>query len=60
MFYKWADNNLMQFNERMFKQMSYEETRNVGKRFKKLSLNLGVLISRNLFSEHIDNLILSN
>lgn len=26
--YKWADENLMEFNEKKFKQMSYEDTWN--------------------------------
>ena len=31
MIYKLTDDNLMQFNEIKFEQMSHEDTRNVGK-----------------------------
>ncbi|MCP4252991.1 MAG: hypothetical protein GY775_06210, partial [Candidatus Scalindua sp.] len=70
--YKWADENLMEFNENKFEQMSHGATQNVkagvyytksGKKIKenKTIKDLGVLTSKNVsFSEHIDDIILTS
>ena len=70
--YKWADDNLMQFNESKFKRMSPGDAKNVerwayktnsGKLIEenKTEKNMGALTGRDItFSEHIDDLVLSS
>merc|ERR1711895_254295 len=70
--YKLADDNLMQFNEGKFEQLSHGEVKNVGRGMYKTKSgemieenktikDLGVLTSRDIsFSEHIDDLVLSS
>ena len=70
--YKWADDNLMQFNESKFEQLRHGEAKNVGRgmyktksgeiiKENKTIKDLGVLTSRDIsFSEHIDDLVLSS
>ena len=70
--YAWADENLMQFNENKFEQMSHGVTKGVGKgiyktksgqiiKENKTVKDLGILTSRDVsFSDHIDDLVLSS
>ena len=70
--YKWADENLMEFNENKFEQMSHGTTTNVvdvvyrtksGEEIKekKTIKDLGVLTSENVsFAEHIDDIVQSS
>ena len=70
--YKWADDNLMQFNEGKFERMSHGDARNAEKGMYKTKSgklieenktvkDLGVITSRDVsFSEHIDDLVLSS
>ena len=67
--YKWADENLMEFNEKKFEQMSHGTSKNVidvvyrtksGEKIKenKTIKDLGVLTSENVsFAEHIDDIV---
>ena len=69
--YNWAEENLMEFNEGKFEQMSHGHTENVregtyktksGKEIKpkKTVKDLGVLISKNMsFKEHINDVVQS-
>ena len=70
--YNWASNNLMQFNENKFQQMSHGETKNISiDPYKTPSGNvikigdtvkdLGVLANGDLlFKEHINNIVTSS
>ena len=70
--YGWAKENLMEFNENKFEQMSHGETKNIniepyktqeGNEIKtgETVKDLGVIASSNLlFREHIDNIITSS
>ena len=70
--YTWADENLMQFNENKFEQMSHGVTKGVGKgiyktksgqiiKENKTVKDLGILTSKDVsFSDHIDDLVLSS
>ena len=70
--YSWAEENLMEFNENKFEQMSHGNTKDVregtyrtksGKEIKPKETikDLGVLISRDLsFKEHIDDVVQSS
>jgi len=68
--YKWAENNIMKFNENKFEQMTCGETKGVDIEPYKTSIgteienkhkikDLGVITSKNLqFREHIDSVVL--
>ena len=70
--YKWADENLMEFNENKFEQMSHGETKNTnagiyktksGSEIKtgKTIKDLGVLTGKDIsFTEHIDDVVQSS
>ena len=66
--YTWADENLMEFNENKFEQMSHRDTKNVSKGIYKTKSgqiieenktikDLGILTSKDIsFDEHLDKL----
>ena len=70
--YNWAEENLMEFNEDKFEQMSHGHTENVREGIyktksgneikpKKTIKDLGVLISKNMsFKEHINDIVQSS
>ena len=68
--YTWADENLKEFSENKFEQMSHGETENVGKGIYKTKSgqiteenetvkDLGILTSKHVsFADHLDHLVL--